>query len=89
MCRDFSETDDEFKPEFLFNRSDASNAVNRNVITPTFPETQQSTNSNDECNNSPAIDDTTTASHQTPEFRRSTRIRRPFERFAYPSDYIK
>ena len=61
LCRNFSETDDEFEPEFLFNRSDASNTVNRNVITPNLPETQQSTNSNDICDNSPVIDDTTTA----------------------------
>ena len=89
LCRNFSETDDEFEPEFLFNRSDASNTVNRNVITPNLPETQQSTNSNDICNTSPAIEDTTTASHQTPELRRSTRVRHSPERFAYPSDYIK
>ena len=88
LCRKFSETDDEFAPEFLFNYSDASNTVNRNVITPTLPETQQSINSNDICDNS-AIDDMTTASHQTPELRRSTRVRHPPERFAYPSDCIK
>ena len=88
LCRNFSETDDEFEPDFVLNRSDASNTVNRNVITPTLPETQQSTNSNDICDNS-AIDDMTTASHQTPELRRSTRVRRPPKRFAYPSDYIK
>ena len=89
LCRNFSETDDEFEPEFLFNRSDASNIVNRNVITPTLPETQKSTNSNDICDNSPAIDDATTTSHQTPELRRSTCFRRLPERFAYLSDYIK
>ena len=89
LCRNFSEIDDEFEPECWFNRSDASNTVNRNVITPTLPETQQSTNSNNVCDNSPAIDDTTTASHQTPELRQSTCVRRPPKRFAYPSDYIK
>ena len=89
LYRNFSETDDEFEHEFLFNRSDASNTVSRNVITLTLPETQKTTNSNDICNNSSAIDEATAASLQTLELTRFTRVRRHSEHFAYPSDYIK
>ena len=32
LYRNFSETDDEYEPVFLFNRSDASNTVDRNVF---------------------------------------------------------
>ena len=49
LYHNFSETDNEFELEFLFNRGDGNDTVSRNVITPTLPETPQSINSDDNC----------------------------------------